>query len=192
GRGRAPARGRPPGRGGRPGAGGRGGPERGVLRGNCHWPLAPAPTPARRWRAEEAIYWAQATYCQRRATECDPGHAAAWRYLAESYGARGMADAKLAAARRWLAADPRATEGEREQVERLGRAGERGHLPRVRPGRLPELVLQLIRNNRRGLAANLLEDQERRGRGDWPWPFAERVAGLYMHLGRPADARRVW
>jgi tetratricopeptide (TPR) repeat protein len=35
-------------------------------------------------------------------------------------------------------------------------------------------------------------ERERQRQPAWEWPAAERVAGLYMHLGRPADARRVW
>jgi hypothetical protein len=33
---------------------------------------------------------------------------------------------------------------------------------------------------------------EASGRVSWNWQVAERLAGLYMHLGRPTDARRVW
>ena len=41
-------------------------------------------------------------------------------------------------------------------------------------------------------AVSLVEEAERVKPLTWSWPFAERVAGLYMHLGRPAEARRIW
>ena len=40
--------------------------------------------------------------------------------------------------------------------------------------------------------ALLLAEQARDGRGRITWAMAERVAPAYLHLGRPADARRTW
>src|SRR5262249_38150448 len=41
-------------------------------------------------------------------------------------------------------------------------------------------------------AARVVEAAQARGSLRWSWEFADEVAGLYMHLGRPADARRAW
>jgi tetratricopeptide (TPR) repeat protein len=41
-------------------------------------------------------------------------------------------------------------------------------------------------------AVRLVEDAERRQAVSWAWPLAERLGRTYLHLGRPADARRVW
>jgi tetratricopeptide (TPR) repeat protein len=30
------------------------------------------------------------------------------------------------------------------------------------------------------------------GRESWDWPSADRLAGACLHLGRPAEARRLW
>lgn len=169
-------------------------PEGWVLLGNCHWDLSPAlqtrpPTPAEGWAAEAALYWAQATYCHRRALECQPDHVPAWRYLYQSYGARGMADAQLAAGEEVLRLDPRATGPLHEQVRALRQTvGSRPLYP-VSADQLASALARLLAEGRPAAAARALDQSAAAG---WPWPLAEQAAGLYMHLGRPADARRVW
>jgi tetratricopeptide (TPR) repeat protein len=171
-------------------------PETWVLLGNCYWELMPdltekPLTPAQPWSLERGLFWAQATWCQRRASECQADHVGAWRSLVQIYRVRGMDDAQLAAAERWLPIDPKATPQQREQIDRL-----RKDLPEVRLGevsatRIPSVVMQLLRSRRPLAAVEVLEQCEQPQPG-WDWPFAEQVAGLYMHLGRPADARHVW
>jgi tetratricopeptide (TPR) repeat protein len=166
-----------------------------VLRGNCHWNLNPQlhvrpPGPAEAWTVEQGIWWAQAMYCFRQALERQPDNAAAWRYLYQAFRARGMFDAQAAAGRQWLGSDPHISAKERQGIyELLKRAGNPRVSAPLTPAQLPSLVAQLLDQYRPALAAEVLDAAEAQS---WTWSFAERVAGLYMHLGRPADARRVW
>jgi tetratricopeptide (TPR) repeat protein len=41
-------------------------------------------------------------------------------------------------------------------------------------------------------AIRRFEEEVRRRPISWTWKLAEQVAGTYLHLGRPADARAVW
>jgi tetratricopeptide (TPR) repeat protein len=169
-----------------------------VLLGNCCWYLDPdlkakPPAPGDEWSLEQAIYWARATCCFRRALECEPDNPAAWRYLYQVYGARGMADAQAAAGQRWLLADPKVGAQERDKVESLRRALGLALPPEAPPAeQLPARVTALLQHHRPAAGALLIDEADRRGSLDLTWPLAEQVAGLYMHLGRPADARRVW
>ena len=168
-----------------------------TLLGNAYWNLLPdlrerPPTPTTPWNLERGLFCAQATYCLRRASECDPGRASTWSALARSYGVRGMTDAQLVALERWLETEPKVTAEQRGQVAELRERIERVRPPYASPGQTPALALQLMKGNRPLLAARLIEDAARRGAGGWDWAFADRAAGLFMHLGRPADARRVW
>jgi tetratricopeptide (TPR) repeat protein len=169
-----------------------------VLQGTCRWNLNPdlrvkPPGPGDDWNLERGVYLAAATYCFRRALESDPDNAAAWRYLFQAYGARGMADAQAAAGQRWLLADPKVSPQEREQVEALRRAVGPPPPPEPPPAeKLPARLADLLRHHRPAAAALLIDTAEQRGPLEWTWPAAELVGRLYVHLGRPADARRVW
>ena len=166
-----------------------------VLRGNCHWNLNPQlhvrpPGPADAWTVEQGIWWAQATYCFRQALERQPNHAAAWRYLYQAFRARGMADAQANAGRQWLGSDPKISAKERQDIYQLLKRVRNPHiLTTLAPAQLPSLVAPLLDQRRPALAAEILDAA---GPQSWDWPFAERVAGLYLHLGWPADARRAW
>jgi tetratricopeptide (TPR) repeat protein len=168
-----------------------------ALLGNSYWSLNPQPRvrppgPADAWNLEQGIYWAQATCCLRRAVALRPEHPGAWNYLAQAYHARGMIDAQLAAWEQWLLHEPRATDEKRQEVAELRRLAAEQPLPEDSSGRLPDLVAALLRSGRPEAAAQLLDAAGPHERADWDWPFAEQAAGLYMHLGRPDDARRVW
>jgi tetratricopeptide (TPR) repeat protein len=171
-------------------------PETWVLLGNCYWELIPdftekPLTPAEPWSLESGLFWAQATWCQRRASEYQTDHIGAWRSLVQIYRVRGMADAQLAAAERWLPIDPKVTRQQVEQIDRLRMDLGDMRLPDVPAAQVPAVVGQLLRNHRPLAAVKLIEQCAQPG-GGWDWPFAEQVAGLYMHLGRPADARLAW
>jgi tetratricopeptide (TPR) repeat protein len=166
-----------------------------VLLGAGYWHanphLADKPlTPAEDWDVARGIWWAQATCCLRQALKCQPDHPAAWRYLYQCFRVRGMVDAQAAAGDQWALADPRMGERDRQQIGEV-RAAQSLLRPPVlsSPEQLPATVAHLLSNHRPEAAAQLLEVS---GPASWDWPFAERVAGLYMHLGRPAEARRVW
>ncbi len=60
------------------------------------------------------------------------------------------------------------------------------------PDQAPEQVHSLLRQNRPEAAVRLLEAAESGRPVSWTWTFADQAAGLFMHLGRPEDARRVW
>jgi len=174
-------------------------PESWVMLGNCCWfldphLLAPPPTPTDAWRLERNLYLAQATWCFRRALERHPDHAEAWRYLAQSYQLRGMVDSRVVAEERCARNDPMADEAERERAshQRDELANEAGAPAPPSAGELAGAVTRLLQRHRPEAAARLLDEAGRDGPAQWPWPFAEEAAGLYMHLGRPADARRVW
>jgi tetratricopeptide (TPR) repeat protein len=166
-----------------------------VLRGNCYWRLNPhlhvrPPGPADAWAVEQGIWWAQAMYCYRQALVHQPDNAAAWRYLYQAFRVRGMADAQADAGLEWLRHDPRISAKERQEIQQLvQRVGPPPRPASLTPAHLPLLVGQLLDQHRPALAAELLDSAPMES---WDWRFAERVAGLYLHLGRPADARRVW
>jgi len=169
-----------------------------VLLGNCYWNLNPdlmakPLTPAEPWIPERGVYWAQATYCLRQALELHPDNAPAWRYLFQAYGARGMADAQLAAGEQWIRTDPKATAGQRAQIGELRRASQ---APLANKASNPEVGLaqlaQLLRTHHPEAAGRALQKMELQTQDGWNWSFAELAAGLCMHLGKPADARRIW
>jgi tetratricopeptide (TPR) repeat protein len=165
-----------------------------VVLGNCYWNLdpdlhLPPPSPPDGWALERNIYLAQATWCFRRGLEVEPEHGPAWRCLAQAYAARGMVDARVAAAEHWLRNDPKAPERDREQTSRLRDELSREPAVGAPPiARLPGVVAALLKRRRHEAAAQLLDGTP----ADWPWDFADQAATLYMHLGRPEDARRAW
>jgi tetratricopeptide (TPR) repeat protein len=111
--------------------------------------------------------------------------------LHDVYAARVMLDAQLAAGRQWVLLDPRVPPRKRDEMLKLsGRPQRRPQVPP--PEQLPELTTQLVRDGRPEAAAGLLQEAEAHGPTRRPWAFAEEAAALYMHLGRPADARRAW
>jgi hypothetical protein len=183
-----------------PGALAEGGEHRGAgwaLLGHCHRALvfdrnAPAPATDAAWDPAAALPLAQATYCYRRALEEAPAEAAALQGLYEVFKVRVMADALRAAGER-LVALGEATAAQAKEVERLRRAlGPPSVGAEVGSGELPGAVTRLLAGGRVEAAVRLVEAAEARGDVAWTWPLAQAVAGAYMHLGRPADARRVW
>lgn len=175
-----------------------------ALLGSCYRSLVPGPpdrppTLAGPWGLERGIWWAQAAWCYHRATEVRPDFAPAWRLLCQSCGPRGMRDTEVAAAQRWLALAPRVPPEERRATEDLQSAVEYGRqkvgadrLAQVSPGQLPVALDALLRAGLTDAAAELVSAAEAQGRTEWDWAMSDRAAGLYMHLGRPEDARRLW
>jgi tetratricopeptide (TPR) repeat protein len=145
------------------------------------------------WKPEQSINWAQSTYCVRRAVECEPRHRLAWRALYDAYAARGMIDAQANAGKGWLRSAPYAPAEVRKEVDILLDAVRR--VPPPEPAsadRVPAIVEELLGRGQPEAAVRVIETAERGGPVGWSWSFADRAAGLYMHLGRPADARRIW
>jgi tetratricopeptide (TPR) repeat protein len=169
-----------------------------VLLGNSYWNLIPdlgakPPTPSEPWELDRCVFWAQATYCHRRALELKDDDAGAWRYLFSSYRARGMLDSEIAAGDQWMRFDPKVTAKQKEQFEDLRRmVGNLELRATPAPSEVPARFNYLLQNNRTESAVQMLQETERRQPLTWAWRPAEQAAGLYMHLGRPVDARRLW
>jgi hypothetical protein len=163
--------------------------------GGCHWSLdpdlsVPPAAPKDPWAPERNLYLAQATYCYRRAIECQPGYVPAWRYLVRSFQVRNMIDAGVRAEEQLALNDPKAADRERAKAARQREELAAEPAPAFsHAGELPAAVTRLLQRNRPEAAARLIE---RAGQSAWPWEFADQAAGLFMHLGRPADARRLW
>jgi hypothetical protein len=164
-----------------------------TLLGDCHGNLVldsgmPPPDAAAEWDPAAGMPWAQATYCFRRALEADPVHVPALRSLYDAYHARGMADAVVSVGER-LVDLGEASEAQSREVAQLREA-----LGSWSPATadLPAAVAALLRGGRVEAAVQMVEDAQRRGSLSWTWPLAQRVGPAYLHLGRPADARRAW
>jgi tetratricopeptide (TPR) repeat protein len=133
-------------------------------------------TPEMPWNVERGIWWAQGTFCLRRAVELKPTFATAWRTLARIYSQRRMIEPELAAAGQWLQLDPTVQPRQRAKLE---------------------LQRQFLIGKNRPLTAieqiePLVQRQSAHGQSSWDWSLAERAAGLSMHLGQPALAREIW
>ncbi|HZW29556.1 MAG TPA: hypothetical protein VFF52_02550 [Isosphaeraceae bacterium] len=155
----------------------------------------PPPGPSDPWDPATGLLPAQATFCCCRALELDAGEILALDLLSRAFQVRQMSDAERAVADRLhrarTAAVPDADadrerfpvepEGERLPVgwDREGRAG------------LSRAVAGLLRQGRAEAAVRLFAEAE--DRGIIPeWPTCDRIATTLLHLGRPADARRIW
>jgi tetratricopeptide (TPR) repeat protein len=165
-----------------------------TLLGNCYWNLIPdlgkpPPTPADQWDPAAVIPWAQATYCYRRALDLAPGDVTALRYLINALRVRRMADEQLAVGQS-LVAFGQASPAEAAELAALARNPSlaptgRGALGADFPARI-DYLLQM------GQPKAAAEVADQMPASTVSWAVAERVAPLYLHLGRPADARRIW
>jgi tetratricopeptide (TPR) repeat protein len=163
--------------------------------GNCYRNLIsdiekPAPTPAADpWDPAAVVPWAQATYCYRRAIEQAPGDVRALRDLISSLRVRRMEDEHLAVVQ-GLTASGQATPAEAAEFETISR--NLSSAPAA-PGNMRENLATrfnyLLRHRRPKAAAQLADEISA---SDATWALADHVAPLYLHLGRPADARRFW
>lgn len=171
-----------------------------TLLGNCHWNLipdltTPPPKPEATWDPFTSLPWAQLTFCHRQAVQLAPEDASALRFLYDAYRVRGMADAQLEIGGRLLS-HPRVAADLAKvlhvQLQELRRVlgppvQVKGH---IGLNLLPEVVQ--LSDRRPETAVRLIEEAESRSSLEWTWPLAEAVACTLMHLGRPADARKVW
>jgi tetratricopeptide (TPR) repeat protein len=170
-----------------------------VTLGNIYWRLDPdsrtaPPSPTEAWSLERNIYLAQASYCYRRALQLQSDSVPAWRYLAQAFQVRGMVDSQIAAEERSIHNEPRVTDQERDQATRRRATLAAEGLPAA-PARfddLPAIATSLLQRHRPEAAARLIQEADPHGVAAWPWRFADQAAGLYLHLGWPAEARRVW
>lgn len=144
------------------------------------------------WRVDPDLFWARATRCYLHALEIDAENAAAWEHLYDSFRARRMFEDPGAAGQTASIAPPR--DARAAEIERL------------RNSFAPLLGLDLRIERPEGFGAiawllqNPLPGAANRGAGgraegqklNWDWPLADQIATAWMHLGRPAQARRIW
>jgi tetratricopeptide (TPR) repeat protein len=164
--------------------------------GNCHWGLVPdqGGPPANLadgWDPFAGLTWAQATYCHHRALERKPTDSRLVQTMYRLFAVRRMVDAQRTMGERLLALGhlpPEEAGAIQRLVRQVGPARSvRGPLPENAAG----LVSNLLRAHRLEEVTRLDEAAQRQGLA-WPWPVAEQVASAWMHLGQPAQARRVW
>lgn len=121
------------------------------------------------WDPAGSLLTAQATWCNRRALAFDPGEGRALVALYRSFSARRMGDACAAIAAKMEAAYSAA-------------AGQ---------GAAITIDLPASTHSESEAAVRLVEDAESHG-VVVPWPARDRAAVALLHLGRPAEARRIW
>jgi tetratricopeptide (TPR) repeat protein len=172
-----------------------------TLLGGCYSNLVadlrvPPPAVKESWDPATGLPLALATYCYRRALELAPNDASALRFLHRALEMRQIADVRLDVGARLLALDRQApglaTEAQSlaRELQSLSRAlhsAEQGDASL--PADLAAAFDLLVKQGRVGAALSRIEGANS---ASWPWSFADRVAAAYMHLGQPAQARRVW
>jgi tetratricopeptide (TPR) repeat protein len=166
-----------------------------AIRGDCHRQLFETPSPLSpdgEWDPARVVPWAQATFCYQRALDLAPDDTASLYLLYDSYRARRMADAQLAAWEQlrglgWKGRDEEAAVGNlRKALDEVNRrfAGKE---------RAPaDAVVGCLDRHQPLAAMRRAEEADMEGPVSWPWPVADRLATAYLQLGRPAQARRVW
>jgi hypothetical protein len=168
-----------------------------TLLGNCYWNLIPdlakpPPTPADQWDPAVSLPWAQATYSYRRALDLAPEDATALRYLFDAFRARRMSDAQLEIGRQLLSTGQVSPEQSAEILALERKLGSSAGLPEATATDLAAGIEYLLRNGEPEAAVRLLEQSQVPAGTATSWAIAERVGPIYLHLGRPAEARRIW
>jgi tetratricopeptide (TPR) repeat protein len=143
---------------------------------------------------------ARATYALLEALKRDPLDRRILVTLATSYESRGMFEAALPMWRQLAELDPsNHLQSVTSQVRGLATRQAAGLLAKLGPepgsawnnmAELDRAVAAHLDSGRAAGAADLL-DRAYPARAR-TWKVADRLATLYMHLGRPAEARRVW
>ncbi len=175
-----------------------------VVLGNCHLlaqrdPTAVPPPLSEGWDPVADLPWAMASHGFRQATERAPTDFRAWQALFVSFQPRRLLDAQRWALERLAQCRPHTSEQVeflRKQIPLLQRLQQ---LPAIDPsplpsnsGDVPQRIRDLLAAQRPLAAVDLARHAEERYRMRWSWPLAERLAGAYLQLGRPAEARRIW
>jgi tetratricopeptide (TPR) repeat protein len=159
-----------------------------------------APVPGGFWEPVRGLLPAQAAFCYRRALEINPGEPDALRPLSQAFQALRLSDAQRSLdspvdRARHL---DRVTSGSDE----IGATDQRRPRRQVQdepptlwrgdgPDGLSRVVSSLLQEGRAEAATRLFAEAENRGvRAGWA--TCDRVATTLLHLGRPAEARRIW
>ncbi len=140
----------------------------------------PPPGPAEPWDIARGILPAQASYCFRRSLELDPADGAVLSSFLGSLEARGMRDpARALFERHDLTSDhANATSRTGSEENTPGEGLSRRLAGLLEEGRFEAVVPCFVDAESQGIAPD--------------WATSDRVAVTLLHLGRPADARRVW
>jgi tetratricopeptide (TPR) repeat protein len=167
-----------------------------TLCGQCYLNLVPSfatapPRAGETWQNGAGLRWAQATRCFQQALQRDSRKVASLRPLYDAFRARRMLEAQHAAGQQLIALDA-ADSQQRQEIDklRLGLAPlDRLSLDSVAPSESG--VRELVAG---GLGATAAEWVRRSGTsaGDWDWEIVDRLAAVWMHLGRPDSARALW
>ena len=143
---------------------------------NAHHPTAP-------WDPAVDLPWAQAASAYRSALVRSPADELVLRPLAALYALRGMDDARSAA--------EACLDGTGSDMARsLTRTGL-ATWPGLGEARWAKAIDSLLQQRRPVAAVSVAAEARRRGQ-EFSWAVADRVAGVYLHLGEPVEARRVW
>jgi tetratricopeptide (TPR) repeat protein len=168
-------------------------PDAWVALGGCHRRLAQRPgerpIQTQSWDPTLTIQWAQACWCGRRALELDPDHPGALNLLYDAFWERQMADAQLAVGQRLLALGL-ATTQQQEQIQRLS-----NFLAQARPPATSNIasdVATLLDSHQPVAAVSRFEQGESLQQKGVDWALAEKVGNVYLSLGLPGNARRIW
>lgn len=172
-----------------------------TILGNSYWNLipdltAPPPIPTTAWDPMTALPWAQLTYCHRQAVRLAPEDTTSLRFLYYAFRARRMADAQLEVGETLLGHPRIPSDMAKTLPMELRELRREVGAPVVAHDLLPAdvfaTVTQWLREHRPQGAIRVIENADGRSSISWTWPLAETVGGAYLHLGRPADARRAW
>ncbi len=143
------------------------------------------------------LFAAKTSYFGHQALRRDPDDTIAKISLVGSYLTRGMDEAALPILEQLAAQRPRSPEQAeqiaqtRAQVEMIrDRLGVEPTIDKTNGARLASSIDALLRSGRAASAAALIADQY--PPGERAWQTADRLATLYLHLGRPERARAAW
>jgi hypothetical protein len=168
-----------------------------LLLGSACWSMVPdltvqPPGPEAPWDPAVGLLPAQATFCYRRALEQNPRNTQALSTLLRSFEARRMHDAQQSTAALLRRAEAEARGAEFEADGEGVRPAEDDKI-RSLSGRddLARSVANLLGQGRTESAVGLFAAAEARGISP-RWETSDQVAVALLHLGRPAEASRIW
>jgi len=159
---------------------------------NLIHPGGPSPPAASAgWRVDPDLFWAQATRCYVRALEIDSENAA-WERLYDSFRARRMFDDRgIGNQGTRLIESPEERAAEIERLRDFFSPLLGLDFRTERPENF-DAIAWLLQNSRPDAAIRGPQEREPGQKPNWEWPWAERIATAWMHLGHPAQARRIW
>ncbi|MCA1684964.1 MAG: hypothetical protein LC745_03065, partial [Planctomycetia bacterium] len=140
---------------------------------------------------------ARATYALLRALEANPGDFMTLYLLANTFKSRGMNEEAVAMLDRLVTLAPINGFQAREQLDAEGLRGSLRAAMGPEPSRSWENLAQLSEVVNRQLASGRAASAADHLTGDTPdagrsWEESDRIATLRLHLGQPAEARRLW